>query len=107
MPVTYVIKSNSITALGFINFGTTQNPWPIQSRMQGKATIQVNRSSDGVLLWSEGNASFDSTVTDSGQSSGIGFDDFKMTVTRNGETAPYKNLLTTKLSGGNIVIHLQ
>jgi hypothetical protein len=75
--------------------------------MQGKATIQVNRSSDGALLWSEGNANFDSTVMDSGQSSGIGFDDFKMTVTRNGETVPYKDVPTTKLSGGNVVIHLQ
>jgi hypothetical protein len=107
VPVTYVIKSNSITALGFLNLGTTQYPWPIQSRMQGKATIQVNRSSDGALLWSEGNANFDSTVMDSGQSSGIGLDDFKLTVTRNGETVPYKDVATTKLGGGNVVIHLQ
>jgi hypothetical protein len=107
VPVTYVIKSNSILALGFLNSGTTQYPWPIESRMQGKATIQVNRSSDGALLWSEGNANFDSTVTDSGQSSGIGFDDFKLTVIRNGETTPYRDVPTTKLSGGNVVIHLQ
>jgi hypothetical protein len=107
VPATYVIKSNSITALGFINFGTNQYPWPIQSRIQGKATIQINRASDGLLLWSEGNASFDSTVTDSGESSGIDADDFAITVIRNGATSPYKFAPKTLLKGGNIVIHLQ
>src|SRR5215212_10047095 len=107
VPVTYVIKSNSITALGFLNLGTPQYPWPIQSRMQGKANIQINRSSDGALLWSEGNANFDSTITDSGQSSGVGSDDFKLTVIRNGQSEPYKFVDTIKLSGGNVVIHIQ
>ena len=99
---TYVVKSNSLTALGFT--GTT---YPIRANLAGKATITVSRASDGALMWSEGNATFDATVTDSGNSSGIGTDNYSLTVTRNGGSAPFKYVPRTTLSGGNVVIHLR
>ena len=46
-------------------------------------------------LWSEGNATFISTVTDSGQSSGIDADDYSLTVTRS-SGAQYKFVPATK-----------
>ena len=108
VPVNYVIKSNSITALGFTPLGTTStgaSTWPYKARMQGKATIQINRVSDGAKLWSEGNATFDSTVKDSGQSSGLGSDEFSLTVTRS-TGGQYKDVAPSLLKGGNVVIHL-
>jgi hypothetical protein len=78
----------------------------MKATLQGKSTIQINRASDGMQLWSEGNATFISTVTDSGQSSGIDADDYSLTVTRS-SGAQYKFVPPTKLKGGNIVIHLK
>ncbi|HEX2049213.1 MAG TPA: Ig-like domain-containing protein, partial [Actinomycetota bacterium] len=95
----YVVKSNSLSALGFS--GTT---YPITARLQGKATIQINRTSDGAQLWSEGNATFTATATDTGQSSGIGVDSYSLTVTRSNGVV-YKNVPNTLLKGGNVVVH--
>jgi uncharacterized repeat protein (TIGR01451 family) len=95
----FVIKSNSLTALSFS--GTT---FPISATLQGKATIQVNRASDGMQLYSDGNATFTATASDSGKSSGIGSDSFALTVY---DKTPvlYKSVPTTLLGGGNVVEH--
>jgi MBG domain (YGX type)/Bacterial Ig-like domain (group 3) len=102
VPATFVIKSNALTALGF-----TGITYPIKANLQGGANISITRNSDGATLFSEGAATFDATVTDSGQSSGIGLDDYSLTVTRNGGTTPFKYVPRTLLKGGNIVIHLK
>jgi hypothetical protein len=102
VPATFVIKSNALTALGF-----TGITYPIKANLQGKANISITSNSDGAILLSEGNATFDATVTDSGQSSGIGLDDYSLTVTRSGGTTPFKYVPRTLLKGGNVVIHLK
>jgi hypothetical protein len=95
----YIIKSNALSALAFS--GPT---YPISATLQGKCNLQINRASDGVQLWGDGNATFVATVTDSGQSSGIGSDMFALTVyDKNG--IRYKLVPTAYLQGGNVVIH--
>ena len=99
VPADFVIRSNALNALAFL--GKT---YPIPATLQGKATIQINRSSDGTLLYSEGNATFQATVVDSGANSGIGSDSFALVVyDKNGVV--YKNVPTALLQGGNVVIH--
>src|SRR2546425_10616284 len=80
--------------------------------LQGKATIQINRASDGVLLFSDGNATFNATTMDSSQNSGIGSDTFALTVyDKNGvlyKSVPLSSgnpATPTYLQGGNVVIH--
>jgi hypothetical protein len=105
-PATYVIKSNALDSLSF-----SGQTYPIRANLAGRATIQVN-STNGTLLWSEGNGRFCATVKDSGQSSGIGVDDYSLIFTRGGAdcttpTGAYKYVPATLLSGGNVVVHLQ
>jgi hypothetical protein len=101
VPANFVIKSNSLNALQFA--GTT---YPMTATLQGKATIQINRASNGVQLYGDGNATFTATVVDSGKSSGIGSDKFALTVYgKNGVL--YKSVPVTPLRGGNVVIHLK
>lgn len=102
VPATYVIKSNSLTALGF-----TGKVYPIKANLSGGATLQVNRASDGASIFSEGGGTFDATVTDTGTSSGIGLDDYSLTFTKKSGTSPFKYVPTSLLKGGNVVIHLQ
>jgi beta-glucosidase len=91
----FVIKSNSLNALAFS--GST---FPIQATLQGKCTIQINRASDGVLLYSEGNATFQASFIDTDGED----DSFSLIVyLKNG--VPYKQVPMTTLGGGNIVIH--
>jgi hypothetical protein len=127
VPADYRIKSNSLTLLGFScwNAGLVPAPgydvcplgnatFPAKANLQGKSTIQINRASDGYVLYSDGNSTFNATVIDSGASSGIGSDRFQLIVyDKNsviykqagdlGGPAPYFNALT--LQGGNVVIH--
>lgn len=99
VPADFVIRSNALNALAF--GGKT---FPIPATLQGKATIQINRSSDGALLYTEGNATFQATVIDSGATSGVGSDSFALVVyNKNGVV--YKSVPTTLLRGGNVVIH--
>ena len=71
--------------------------------MQGKCNLQINRASDGVQLWADGNATFVAIITDSGLNSGIGSDSFQLSVwDKNG--VPYKMVPETLLSGGNVVV---
>ena len=78
--------------------------YPIAATLQGNCTIQINRSSDGALLYSEGNATFQATAVDSGMNSGIGSDSFALVVyEKNGVV--YKNVPTAPLQGGNVVVH--
>ena len=99
VPADFIIRSNALNALAF--GGKT---YPIPATLQGKCTIQINRSSDGALLYSDGNAAFQATATDSGQSSGIGSDSFSLTVyDKNGVV--YKSVPVTLLQGGNVVVH--
>nr|MBA2382514.1 MBG-2 domain-containing protein [Chloroflexota bacterium] len=105
---TYVVKSNALTALSFtptIDANGVET-YPIKATLQGKANLQINRASDGASLFSEGNATFIAAVTDSGASSGIGQDDFAITVTRSDGTQ-FKFVPVTKLSGGNVVVHMR
>jgi hypothetical protein len=95
----FIIKSNALDAL---SFNGTQ--YPIRATMQGKCNLQINRASDGVQLWGDGNATFVATITDSDLSSGIGSDSYQLSVwDKNG--VPYKMVANTLLSGGNVVIH--
>jgi hypothetical protein len=80
--------------------------YPMKATLQGKANIQINRASDGATLWSEGNATFISTVTDTNANSGAGSDDYALTVTRS-NGSQWKHVPPTKLGGGNVVIHIK
>lgn len=94
----FVIRSNAINALAFAS-----TEYPVPATLQGKCTIQVNRSSDGVSLYSEGNATFQATVVDGGENGG-GEDTFSLRVyTKQGVV--YKNVPETALQGGNVVVH--
>lgn len=94
----FIIKSNALNGLAF---GGVSYPIPVT--LQGKCTLQINRSSDGSLLYSEGNATFQVMVVDSGDNS-AGGDTFSIVVyDRNGVT--YKEVPTSPLGGGNVVIH--
>jgi hypothetical protein len=110
------IKSNSLVALSFSCWNTTQNlfapcpaspTYPAKATLNGKSTIQINRASDGYVLYSDGNGTFNATVTDSGESSGIGLDDFQLTVyDKNGVLYKQVGVPTPiLLKGGNVVIH--
>jgi len=81
----FIIKSNVLSALQFS--GTT---YPISSTLQGKANVQVNRASDGYTLFSAGNYTFSSTVTDSGQNGATG-KQFSLIV-YDSSAVPYYNL---------------
>jgi hypothetical protein len=98
VPADFIIRSNALNALAFD--GTE---FPISAILQGKCTIQINRSSDGAELYSEGNAAFQATVIDSGENSGSG-DSFSLVV-YNKDGVSYKSVPTTPLQGGNVVIH--
>ena len=101
VPADLIIKSNALTALQF-----TGTNYPISSTLQGKANVQVNRASDGVVLFSAGNYTFSSTVTDSGQNGATG-KQFSLTV-YDPSGVPYHSVAAgTPLQGGNIVVHLQ
>ena len=78
--------------------------FPAKATLQGKSTIQINRASDGYVLYSDGNATFSATVVDSGQSSGIGSDSFQLTV-YDKNAVLYKNRCRGASQGGNVVIH--
>jgi hypothetical protein len=109
------IKSNSLTSLGFSCWNGTayatcpigNTTFPAMAALQGKSTIQINRASDGYVLYSDGNSTFNASVIDSGQSSGIGSDSFSLTVyDKNGVL--YKQIgvpVAALLGGGNVVIH--
>jgi hypothetical protein len=118
----YVIKSNSLTSLAFQCWNGTayatcptgNNTYPALSTLQGKNTIQINRASDGASLYSDGSATFNATVIDSGANSGIDSDRFTLKVwDKNGVlyrqignldgSPPYWG--TVFLKGGNVVIH--
>jgi len=99
VPADFIIKSNALSALQFS--GTT---YPISSTLQGKANVQVNRASDGYTLFSAGNYTFSSTVTDSGQNGTTG-KQFSLIV-YDSSGAPYHSVpAATALQGGNVVVH--
>jgi hypothetical protein len=101
VPADFKIKSSSLSALSF-----TGTAYPLSGTLQGKGVIQITKTSDGTLLYSDGGASFVAKATDTGLSSGIGSDKFELTVyDKNG--ALYKSVPATLLQGGNVVIHLQ
>ncbi len=95
----FIIKSNSLSGLMFS--GST---YPISATLQGKASIQVIQESNGATLFSSGNATFSASVTDSGKTSGVGSDSFSLTVyDKNGVL--YKQVPTSLLQGGNVIVH--
>lgn len=95
--VDFVIKSTAINSLAF-----NGKIYPIGATLQGKATIQIIRASDGVLLYSEGGATFQATVVDNGDKSGV--DSFALLVyNKNGLV--FKNVQVVPLEGGNIIAH--
>ena len=94
----FIIKSNALDALSFS--GTT---YPIEVTLQGKCNLQINRASDGVQLWSDGNCTFIAKVIDTNSSSGIGSDSFQLSVWDK-YGIPYKIVAKTLLSGGNVIV---
>jgi hypothetical protein len=103
VPADFIIKSNSLTALGFTVTGT--NAYPMTATLQGKSNIQVNRSKDGVQLASLGNIGFIATATDSGLPSSNSGDMLSLSIDANSLAS--KSFGNTQLGGGNIVIHMK
>ncbi|MDQ3880624.1 MAG: cadherin-like domain-containing protein, partial [Chloroflexota bacterium] len=96
VPADFVIKSNALTSLAFANAQT--------AALEGKASIQVNRTSDGAALYGDGGATFRATVTDGGTGANAAADTFSLMVyDKNG--VPYKSTGTRALGGGNVVVH--
>jgi hypothetical protein len=101
----YIIKSNSLTALGFTQTTTSSNGYPMTSTLQGKCNVQINRASDGLQLASEGNDTFIVTATDSGLPSSNSGDALSLTL--NGSSLTTKSFTNRPLNGGNNVIHIK
>jgi hypothetical protein len=110
----FVVKSNSMTGLSFADqLGNGTFPW--RAVLDGKATIGISRASNGELLYSDGNATFQVVAVDSGQSSGKGVDSYAIRVLdKDGVTIKVVGSWTgptntggVLLSGGNIVVHLK
>jgi len=95
----FVIQSNALSALQFT--GTKD---PISSTLQGKASVQIKRASDGVLLFSAGNYAFSATVTDSGLNGQSG-KQFSLTVYGSNGVMFHVVPAATPLQGGNVVVH--
>jgi hypothetical protein len=96
VPADFVIKSNALSSLVFVSSQ--------RATLEGRATIQVNRASDGIALSSEGGATFRATAYDTGTGSSAGPDSFSMTAyDRNGVV--YHSVGEAPLGGGNLVIH--
>jgi len=113
--VDYRIKSNALTSLGFSCWNGSafascpvgNATFPARATLSGKSSIQINRASDGLVLYSDGNSTFNATVADSGNSSGIGTDSFAITV-YDKNSVLYKQVgvpTPLLLQGGNVVIH--
>ncbi len=94
----FIIKSNALDALSFS--GTT---YPIEVTLQGKCNLQINRASDGVQLWSDGNCTFIAKVIDTNSQSGIASNSFQLSVWDK-YGIPYKIVIRTLLSGGNVIV---
>ncbi len=99
-PADFIIKSNALSALSF-----TGSDFPLSATLSGKASLQINRASDGVSLYGKGGLDFTASVYDSGISSGRGVDWLTLTVMDG--SSLYKSFSKVFLSGGNIVIHLK
>lgn len=110
----FIMKSNAMSGLSFADeLGNGTFPW--RATLDGKATVRVNRASDGADLLTDGNATFRLVAIDSGQSSGAGVDTFAIRVLdKNGAeyklvgswSGPaYRNGVV--LSGGNVMVHLK
>jgi hypothetical protein len=104
VPANYIIKSNSLT-----NFGISSGAggtYPMTATLQGKCNLQINRASDGALLFGEGNATFSATVIDTNQNSGSGSESYSVTV-YNKDAVLYKQVAQSLLQGGNVVVHIK
>jgi len=97
-PAEFKVKSNAMNALAF---GGAE--FPVTTSLQGKATLKITRISDGVELFSEGNATFLATVMDSGTNGDAG-DTFALVV-YDKRGVEFKNVPETLLQGGNVVAH--
>jgi hypothetical protein len=105
VPADFIIKSTS-QGLTALSFSQTAGTYPNSVLMQGGCVLQIIAESNGATLWSDGNATFTLTATDSGQNSGIGVDNFQLNVFDKNNIL-YKSVPRTLLSGGDIVIHVQ
>ncbi len=110
----FIVKSNSITGLSFAD-EQSNGTFPWRATLDGKATIRINRASDGADLLTDGNATFRLVAVDSGQSSGIGVDSFAIRVLDK-DGHEYKLVGTWTgptysggllLSGGNVMVHMK
>jgi Galactose oxidase, central domain len=104
VPANYIIKSNSLT-----NFGIASGAggtYPMAATLQGKCNLEINRASDGAVLFSEGNATFSATVIDTNQNSGSGSESYAVTV-YNKDAVLYKSVAQSLLQGGNVVVHIK
>ena len=84
--------------------------------LDGKATLQIVRTSDGLSLYNDGNATFRLVGIDTGANSGIGYDKFAIKIwDKNGATYHFVGAWGSGtsnqyvdgelLKGGNIVAH--
>jgi len=100
----YIIKSNSLTNFGIAS--GSGGAYPMTATLQGKCNLQINRASDGLVLFSEGNATFSATTVDTNQNSGSGSESFAVTV-YDKNAVPYKSVVQSFLQGGNVVVHIK
>ncbi len=93
--VDFKIKSNTLNALAFDG-----REYPVSATLQGKATLHIYRASDGAELWSDGRATFQATLVDTGNSG----DSFSLIV-YDKRGVVFKSVPATPLQGGNVVVH--
>ena len=94
--VEYKIKSSAVNALALDG-----NSFPVSASLQGKATLKIVRASDGVTLYSDGNATFLATVVDGDANAA---DTFALVV-YDKRGVEIKNVPATQLGGGNVLAH--
>ena len=73
----------------------------MSASLQGKATLKIVRASDGVTLYSDGNATFLATVVDGDTNAA---DTFALVV-YDKRGVEIKNVPATQLGGGNVLAH--
>jgi hypothetical protein len=87
-------KINSVK-LNALTFDSSQSPTAL---LQGSAKLTIYRASNGEVLWSDGNATFQATLVD-------GDEDALALMAYDMQGVPFKRVPITPLQGGSIVVH--
>ena len=101
IPAVFIIRSGTLSSLQF-----SGSAYPLSMTMQGKCTIQVIQALGGAGLYSDASATFKAVVVDTNKTPATNSDSFALTVWDKTGKA-YKTVPASKLSLGNVVIHLK